>query len=80
VLDALADIYVARAAEISLDPALLHRVAIIGASTLGCLPHNGAVVTLRPSVDGVQRSTSFATPVCFIRFATQEMLVDAFIR
>ena len=45
-LDALADTYVARAAEIGLNPALLHRVAVIGAGTLDSLPHNGAVVTL----------------------------------
>jgi H+/gluconate symporter-like permease len=35
-----------RAAEIGLDPALLHRVAVIGSGTLDSLPHNGAVVTL----------------------------------
>jgi H+/gluconate symporter-like permease len=29
-----------------LNPALLHRVAVIGAGTLDSLPHNGAVVTL----------------------------------
>ena len=29
-----------------LDPALLHRVAVIGSGTLDSLPHNGAVVTL----------------------------------
>jgi H+/gluconate symporter-like permease len=45
-LDALADTYMARAAEIGLNPALLHRVAVIGAGTLDSLPHNGAVVTL----------------------------------
>jgi H+/gluconate symporter-like permease len=45
-LGALADTYVARAAEIGLNPALLHRVAVIGAGTLDSLPHNGAVVTL----------------------------------
>jgi H+/gluconate symporter-like permease len=45
-LDALADTYLTRAAEIGLDPALLHRVAVIGAGTLDSLPHNGAVVTL----------------------------------
>jgi H+/gluconate symporter-like permease len=36
----------ARAAEIGLDPAILHRVAVIGSGTLDSLPHNGAVVTL----------------------------------
>jgi H+/gluconate symporter-like permease len=45
-LDALGSTYLARAAEIGLDPSLLHRVAVIGAGTLDILPHNGAVVTL----------------------------------
>jgi len=45
-LDALGSTYMTRAAEIGLDPALLHRVAVIGAGTLDSLPHNGAVVTL----------------------------------
>jgi H+/gluconate symporter-like permease len=45
-LDALASTYMTRAAEIGLDPALLHRVAVIGSGTLDTLPHNGAVVTL----------------------------------
>jgi H+/gluconate symporter-like permease len=35
-----------RAAEIGLNPELLHRVAVIGSGTLDSLPHNGAVVTL----------------------------------
>jgi H+/gluconate symporter-like permease len=34
------------AAELGIDPALMHRVAVIGAGTLDSLPHNGAVVTL----------------------------------
>lgn len=34
------------AAEQGIDPALLHRVAVIGAGTLDSLPHNGAVVSL----------------------------------
>jgi H+/gluconate symporter-like permease len=45
-LDALGTTYMARAAEIGLDPGLLHRVAVIGSGTLDSLPHNGAVVTL----------------------------------
>ena len=45
-LDALAGIYMERAAEIGMAPALLHRVAVVGAGTLDTLPHNGAVVTL----------------------------------
>jgi H+/gluconate symporter-like permease len=34
------------AAEQDIDPALMHRVAVIGSGTLDSLPHNGAVVTL----------------------------------
>ena len=45
-LDALGDTYMRIAAEQGIDPALLHRVAVIGAGTLDSLPHNGAVVTL----------------------------------
>ena len=45
-LDALGPTYLRLAAETGIDPALLHRVAVIGAGTLDSLPHNGAVVTM----------------------------------
>jgi H+/gluconate symporter-like permease len=45
-LDALGPTYMRLAAEQGIDPALLHRVAVIAAGTLDSLPHNGAVVTL----------------------------------
>lgn len=45
-LDALGSTFMTRATAISLDPALLHRVAVMAAGTLDTLPHNGAVVTL----------------------------------
>jgi H+/gluconate symporter-like permease len=45
-LDALGDSYMEIADERGIDPALLHRVAVIGSGTLDSLPHNGAVVTL----------------------------------
>lgn len=45
-LDALGEIYMALAASNGIDPALMHRVAVIGAGALDSLPHNGAVVTL----------------------------------
>jgi len=45
-LDALGDSYMRLAAEQGINPALLHRIAVIGAGTLDSLPHNGAVVTL----------------------------------
>jgi len=34
------------AAQLAIDPGLMHRVAVIGSGTLDTLPHNGAVVTL----------------------------------
>jgi len=45
-LDALGATYLQMAAELGIEPALLHRVAVISAGTLDSLPHNGAVVTL----------------------------------
>jgi H+/gluconate symporter-like permease len=45
-LDALGETYMRLAAETGIDPALMHRVAVIGSGTLDSLPHNGAVVTL----------------------------------
>ena len=45
-LDALAETYLAMAYTYGIDPALMHRVAVIGAGTLDMLPHNGAVVSL----------------------------------
>ena len=45
-LDALGSTYMRIAAEAQIDPAVMHRVAVIGAGTLDSLPHNGAVVTL----------------------------------
>ncbi len=45
-LEALGETYMRLAAETGINPALLHRVAVIGSGTLDSLPHNGAVVTL----------------------------------
>jgi H+/gluconate symporter-like permease len=45
-LEALGANYMQMAAQIGMDPALLHRVSVIAAGTLDSLPHNGAVVTL----------------------------------
>ena len=45
-LDALGATYMKIAAETGLNPALMHRVAVIGSGTLNLLPHNGAVVSL----------------------------------
>ncbi|QNK01227.1 GntP family permease [Dyella telluris] len=45
-LEALGSTYLAIAQSAGIDPALLHRVAVMGSGTLDVLPHNGAVVTL----------------------------------
>ncbi len=45
-LEALGPTFMAIAAAQSIDPGLLHRIAVIGAGTLDILPHNGAVITL----------------------------------
>jgi H+/gluconate symporter-like permease len=58
-LDALGATYMARAAEIGLDPGLLHRVAVIGSGTLDSLPHNGAVVTLLAICGSTHRESYF---------------------
>ena len=47
-LDALGATYMSLAAERGIDPALLHRVAVIASGTLDTLPHNGAIVTCWP--------------------------------
>ncbi len=58
-LEALGGTYLALANEIGLDPALLHRVAVIGAGTLDSLPHNGAVVTLLAVCGTTHRDSYF---------------------
>jgi H+/gluconate symporter-like permease len=45
-LSALGETYMQLAASYGIDPALMHRVAVIGSGSLDSLPHNGAVVTL----------------------------------
>jgi H+/gluconate symporter-like permease len=41
------------------SPALMHRVAVIGAGTLDILPHNGAVVTLLALCGATHRESYF---------------------
>ena len=66
-LDALGATYMTRAAEIGLDPALLHRVAVIGSGTLDSLPHNGAIVTLLAVCGQTHRESYFdIVMVCIV--------------
>ena len=58
-LDALGQNYMAIAAQAGINPALMHRVAVIGAGTLDTLPHNGAVVTLLALCGASHRDSYF---------------------
>ncbi|VTZ26611.1 H+/gluconate symporter (fragment) [Methylocella tundrae] len=58
-LEALGDAYMKVAAQQGIDPALMHRVAVIGAGTLDSLPHNGAVVTLLAVCGSTHRESYF---------------------
>jgi len=57
-LAALGDTYLRLAQDTGIDPALMHRIAVIGSGTLDSLPHNGAVVTLL-AVCGSTHSKSY---------------------
>jgi len=58
-LDALGDTYLALATNVGMNPALLHRVAVIASGTLDSLPHNGAVVTLLAVCGSTHRESYF---------------------
>jgi H+/gluconate symporter-like permease len=58
-LDALGGTYMQLAAAKGIDPALMHRVAVIGSGTLDSLPHNGAVVTLLAVCGSTHRESYF---------------------
>jgi H+/gluconate symporter-like permease len=58
-LDALGSTYMRIAAEAGIDPAVMHRVAVIGAGALDSLPHNGAVVTLLAVCGSTHRESYF---------------------
>src|SRR5208282_1649437 len=58
-LDALGAAYMRIATEAGIDPAVMHRVAVIGAGALDSLPHNGAVVTLLAVCGSTHRESYF---------------------
>jgi H+/gluconate symporter-like permease len=66
-LDALGTTYMRLAAEANIDPALMHRVAVMSAGTLDSLPHNGAIVTLLAVCGQTHRESYFdIVMVCFV--------------
>ena len=58
-LDSLGETYLRLAIENGIDPALMHRIAVIGSGTLDSLPHNGAVVTLLAVCGSTHRKSYF---------------------
>jgi H+/gluconate symporter-like permease len=58
-LDALGATYMRLAAAHGIDPALLHRIAVMSAGTLDSLPQNGAVVTLLSVCGSTHRESYF---------------------
>lgn len=58
-LDALGGTYMHLAAEHGIDPALMHRIAVLSAGTLDSLPQNGAVVTLLAVCGSTHRESYF---------------------
>jgi H+/gluconate symporter-like permease len=66
-LDALGGTFMAIATAQGIDPALLHRVAVMSAGTLDSLPHNGAVVTLLAVCGATHRQSYFdIVMVCIV--------------
>src|SRR5271156_597411 len=58
-LEALGATYMRLAAVHGIDPALLHRIAVMSAGTLDSLPQNGAVVTLLAVCGSTHRESYF---------------------
>jgi H+/gluconate symporter-like permease len=58
-LDALGGTYLQIAHATGINPALMHRIAVIGSGTLDSLPHNGAVVTLLAVCGSTHRKSYF---------------------
>jgi H+/gluconate symporter-like permease len=56
-LNSLGETYAQLAADMSIHPELMHRVAAISSGALAMLPHNGAVVTLLAICGATQRGS-----------------------
>ena len=65
-LEALGPVYLAIAEQQGIDPALLHRIAVIGAGTLDSLPHNGAVITLLAVCGSTHRKSYIDIVMCCV--------------
>jgi H+/gluconate symporter-like permease len=74
-LGALGETYMQLATTYGIDPALMHRVAAIGAGSLDSLPHNGAVVTLLAVCGATHKQSYFDIVMVGIVSALLALLV-----
>ena len=65
-LEALGPVYLAIADQQGIDPALLHRIAVMSAGTLDSLPHNGAVITLLAVCGSTHRKSYIDIVMCCV--------------
>ncbi len=65
-LEALGPVYLQIAAYQGIDPALLHRIAVMAAGTLDSLPHNGAVITLLAVCGSTHRKSYVDIVMCCV--------------
>ncbi|MBL0352418.1 MAG: GntP family permease [Candidatus Dechloromonas phosphoritropha] len=65
-LEALGPIYLQIASQQGIDPALLHRIAVMSAGTLDSLPHNGAVITLLAVCGSTHRKSYIDIVMCCV--------------
>ncbi len=65
-LEALGPIYLQIASQQGIDPALLHRIAVMSAGTLDSLPHNGAVITLLAVCGSTHRKSYVDIVMCCV--------------
>jgi H+/gluconate symporter-like permease len=65
-LEALGPTYLQIAHAQGIDPALLHRVAVIASGTLDSLPHNGAVITLLAVCGSTHRKSYLDILICCV--------------
>ena len=72
--DALGHNYMAIASQAGINPASMHRVAVIGTGTLDTLQHNGAVVTLLTLCRSSHRESYF--DICHCRHRQPRARLD----
>ncbi len=78
-LEALGPVYLAIAGQQGIDPALLHRIAVMSAGTLDSLPHNGAVITLLAVCGSTHRKSYIDIVMCCVVGAMLALVAVIFL-